>query len=236
MSLGDDIKLFGMHNLMLETDLKKLEESGVQIEHTKTIQRDEIVDVELFEGDILHEARKMADFYALYYSLENSIRRLIAERLFEKYGTNWWKERVPQGVQQEVEKKQREEKDTTMSIRSENPLTYTNFGELISIFDQNWSEFSDTSPKSKIIVGFCARAVMFVSTSVQNSSCSSPVTSSPAGRNTVRMELQRRPLDCEQANSAFFRAFPLCGLQQGLALLLMALGEAPFTVLGCAQQ
>jgi hypothetical protein len=149
MSLGDDIKLFGMHNLMLETDLKKLEESGVQIEHTKTIQRAEIVDVELFEGDILHEARKMADFYALYYSLENSIRRLIAERLSEKHGPNWWKELVPEGVQREVEKKQRDEKDTTMSIRSENPLTYTNFGELISIFDQNWSEFSDTLRSQK---------------------------------------------------------------------------------------
>lgn len=31
-----------------------------------------------------------------------------------------------------------------MSIRPEDPLAYTNFGELISIFDQNWSDFCDT--------------------------------------------------------------------------------------------
>ena len=74
MSLSDDIKLFGMHLLLLETDLKRLEESGIEIGHAKTIKRAEIVDVDLFEGDILREARKMADFYALYYSLENSIR------------------------------------------------------------------------------------------------------------------------------------------------------------------
>ncbi len=149
MSVSDHIKLFGMHNLLLETDLKKLEESGIQIEHARTIQRAEIVDVDLFESDILQEARKMADFYALYYSLENSIRRLISERLSEKHGPNWWRDRVPEGVQREVDKKRRDEKDTTMSIRSEDPLAYTNFGELISVFDQNWSDFSDTLRSQK---------------------------------------------------------------------------------------
>jgi energy-converting hydrogenase A subunit M len=149
MSLSDRIKLFGMHNLLLETELMKLEDGGIQIEHTKTILKAEIVDVELFESDILLEARKMADFYALYYSLENSIRRLISERLSEKRGVNWWKEKVPDGVQKEVERKQKDERDTTMSIRSEDPLAYTNFGELISIFDQNWSDFSDTLRSQK---------------------------------------------------------------------------------------
>src|SRR5437868_10565254 len=149
MSFSDDIKLFGMHNLLLETELKKLEDSGIQIEHSKTIQRAEIVDVDLFESDILQEAKKMADFYSLYYSLENSIRRLISERLSEKHGAGWWKEKVPEGVQKEVEKKQRDEKDTTMSIRSVDPLAYTNFGELISIFDQNWGDFSDTLRSQK---------------------------------------------------------------------------------------
>lgn len=150
MSIHDDIKLFGMHNLLLETELMKLEGEGIQIEHKKTILKTEIVDVELFESDILQEARKMADFYALYYSLENSIRRLISERLSEKHGANWWKDKVPPGVQKNVEEKQKEERDTTMSIRSEDPLDYTNFGELIDIFNANWSDFSDTlrSPKA----------------------------------------------------------------------------------------
>jgi len=150
MSLPDDVKLFGMHNLMLETELRKLEDSGIQIEHAKTIQKGEIVDVDLFESDILQEARKMADFYAWYYSLENSIRRLISERLSEKHGLNWWKDKVPEDLRKEVEKKQKEEKDTTMSIRSEDPLSYTNFGELIVIFDATWDDFSDTlrSPKA----------------------------------------------------------------------------------------
>jgi energy-converting hydrogenase A subunit M len=149
MSVDDDVKLFGMHNLMLETELNKIEASGIQIEHAKTIQKAAVVDVELFENDILQEAHKMADFYVLYYSVENSIRRLISERLSETYGPAWWKGKVPPALQSEVEKKQKDERDTTMSIRSDDPLTYTNFGELIGIFDANWADFSDTLRSQK---------------------------------------------------------------------------------------
>lgn len=149
MSIADDVKLFGMHNLMLEAELNKLETKGIQIEHAKTISKAEVVDVDLFESDILLEARKMADFYVIYYAVENSIRRLVSERLLEKHKSNWWKDKVPAGVQNEVEKKQKEERDTTMSIRSDDPLSYTNFGELIAIFDANWADFSDTLRSQK---------------------------------------------------------------------------------------
>ena len=149
MGVNELIKLFGMQNLLLESELKKLEKSGVQIEHTRTIQKAEIVDVDLFESDILQEARRMADFYVIYYALENSIRRLISERLLEKHGLTWWQDKVPEGVRNEVAKKQKEEMDTIMSIRSEDPLAYTNFGELISIFDANWKDFSDTLRSQK---------------------------------------------------------------------------------------
>jgi hypothetical protein len=149
MSVADDLKLFGMYNLILESELYKLESNGIQIEHAKTIAKTEVVDVDLFENDILQEARKMADFYVIYYAVENSIRRLVSERLEEKHTANWWESNVPPGVQAEVQKKQKEERDTTMSIRSDDPLTYTNFGELIAIFDANWADFSDTLRSQK---------------------------------------------------------------------------------------
>jgi len=151
MSFPERLKLFGMQNLLLEADLAKLEADGIQIEHSKTITKTEVVDVDLFESDILQEARKMADFYAIYYAVENSVRRLISERLEEKHGPNWWKAKVPAGIQAEVEKKQRDERDTAMSIRSDDPLTYTNFGELIGIFDSNWVDFSDTLRSQKAV-------------------------------------------------------------------------------------
>ncbi len=149
MSTTDRIKLFGMHNLMLESELQRLEESGIKLDHARTVQKSQVVDVELFENDILQEAQKMADFYAIYYALENTIRRLVSERLAERHGAAWWKTKVPEGLRNEVEKKQKEERDTTMSIRSDDPLSYTNFGELISVFDANWADFSDTIRSQK---------------------------------------------------------------------------------------
>jgi hypothetical protein len=139
-----------MRNLMLETDLASLEASGIAIEHARTIRRDELVDPDLFESDIRESARRMADFYVLYFSLENSIRRLIAGRLREKHGLGWWDAHVPAGVRAAVADKQRKEKDTPMSVRSDDPLTYTNFGELIDILNANWLDFADTlrSPKA----------------------------------------------------------------------------------------
>ncbi len=145
----DRLRLFGMRNLMLEADLIALEKRGIELGHSQTLQKDELVDTDLFETDIRQSARRMADFYVLYYSLENSIRRLISGRLLEKHGADWWEKKVPAGVKSSVADKQKKEKETPMSIRSDDPLTYSNFGELIDILNANWSDFADTLRSQK---------------------------------------------------------------------------------------
>jgi len=143
-NLSDALKIFGMQNFMIEAELARIERDGVEIGHSQTLKKDDVVDTELFEADIIVQAEKMADFYVLYYSLENTIRRLISGRLQEQYGANWWEDKVPIGVKNSVADKQKKEKDPPMSIRSEEPFSYTNFGELIDILNSNWSDFSDT--------------------------------------------------------------------------------------------
>src|SRR6058998_1105270 len=112
-------QLFVMKTLMLESDLSRLEKDGISIGHSSTLKIAEIVDTDLFESDIMMGARRMADFYILYYCIENGIRRLIAERLNERYGGDWWQLKVPQGVREDVRKLQEMERDTPMSIRSD---------------------------------------------------------------------------------------------------------------------
>lgn len=138
----DALKLFSMKNLMLESELINIEKAGFEIGHIQTLKKDDVVDLELFEFDIRKQARKMADFYVIYYALENSIRRLISETLKEKYGPNWWLNKIPQEVRDEVRKKQDQEKESVISLRSDDLLSYTNFGELIKIFETNWDDFS----------------------------------------------------------------------------------------------
>jgi hypothetical protein len=148
-SFINTIQLFSMRNLLLESDLEKLESSGINIEHSKSIEKMQLVDIELFEFDIIQSAKKMADFYVLYFAFENSVRRLISGRLSEKYGLNWWDTKVPDGVKANVKDKQNKEKEAIISIRSEDPLAYTNFGELIDILNKNWSDFSDSIRSQK---------------------------------------------------------------------------------------
>lgn len=136
-------------NLMLETDLMKLEESGIDIQHMDTVSKKDIVDINLFEYDILASARKMARFYVYYYAFENSIRRLISGRLEEIHGINWWEIKAPLGVKKNVKENQDKEKETAMAIRSDDPLDYANFGELIDIIVFNWEDFSDTIRSKK---------------------------------------------------------------------------------------
>jgi hypothetical protein len=132
-----------MQNLMLEADLNRLEKDGLDLGHARTLSASKLVDVELFEADILKQSRKMADFYVIYYSLENTIRRLISGVLYEVVGADWWNKRVPEGVRKGVAEKQAKEKDSVMAIRSDDPMTYTNFGELIDILNANWDDFAD---------------------------------------------------------------------------------------------
>lgn len=138
------LKIFGMQNLILEAELAKIEASGVELGHAQHVGIKNIVDTELFESEIRVKARKMSDLYYLYFCLENSIRNLIAGILSEKHGLNWWDIKVPVDVKTTVEDLQKKEKDTTMSLRSDSQLDYTNFGDLIKIIDFNWSDFSDT--------------------------------------------------------------------------------------------
>lgn len=150
--LLQQIKVFGMQNLQVESDLLKIESSGIDIKHAQTIEKKEIVDVELFEENIRNQAKKMSSFYYLYFCIENSVRNLITGRLQEKYKATWWDEKVPSDVKKNVEDLRKDEQDTPSEIRSDEPIYYTNFGDLIKIIESNWDDFSDTlrSKKSAI--------------------------------------------------------------------------------------
>lgn len=152
-SLDEQILIFRMKNLMLEGELARLEKSGIELGHTQTVEKDELVDTDLFEYEILRKAKKMADFYVFYFTLENSVRKLIKDVLSEKYGVEWWDKKIPLGVRENVKKLQKEERDTAMSIRSEDNLAYTNFGELIDIFNANWNDFAELLRSRKSVQG-----------------------------------------------------------------------------------
>lgn len=144
MNFNERLKLFGMQNLLLEDDLLDLEKSGIEIGRSNELKPDSVIDTEVFETEIRQQAVQMSKLYYLYFCLENSIRQTITARLNEKSGANWWEINVPESVTSRVEERRKQEMDTPFSERSEEPIYYTDFKDLIIIIENNWDTFSDT--------------------------------------------------------------------------------------------
>ncbi len=96
-----------------------------------------------FDGDIAGEALVMADFYALNYCLERSVRKLILETL-EKYDDWWGEKRIPKDVIDYYKGvRKREDDSDTLLNRPGSYLNYLTFGHLMGIIQFNWDDFKD---------------------------------------------------------------------------------------------
>ena len=89
------------------------------------------------------EARHMADAYELFYCLEVTARELVTTTLLEQYGKDWWDVSVPQAVRDNVARNIGREIDSAVTLRSEEKIDFTTFGELTDIILKNWEHFSD---------------------------------------------------------------------------------------------
>jgi len=84
----DELEYFLLKNQSIEDALIKLQKRGYEIGYAEQAIESP-VDPELFPRKIRYEAERMANFYILYYCMENSIRQLIKQVLSEK-DPNWW--------------------------------------------------------------------------------------------------------------------------------------------------
>ncbi len=145
MRSDEAIKLFGLNNLTIESDIRKIErEFEVNLGH-KLSDKGEIDQTYYpqFTERLRDEAFKMALNYSIFYCLENSIRDLIKQRLEEQHGESWWEETVPESVRKNAEKNKRKELSSGVTPRSSGLIDYTTFGELGEIIKANWPIFGD---------------------------------------------------------------------------------------------
>lgn len=145
MKTQDAIRLFGLNNLSIEAEIRRLEkELDVDLGHRQRQER--AVDnayYPQFRERLRDEAASMAAHYAIFYCLENSIRELIIERLEEVHGTDWWDKAVPEAVRKNAEGNRKKEESTGITPRSPGLIDYSNFGELGEIIKNNWDIFGD---------------------------------------------------------------------------------------------
>jgi len=141
MNAEDKIKLFGMSHSLVERDLDKVEQKfKLELQREVIEEKDEVYYPQ-FTQLFRQEAAGMGKHYELFYCLEKSIRRLIADTLESTHGENWWETKVPENIKNNVKDNIQKEIDSGVTLRSEDEIDYTTFGELGEIVRTNWSSF-----------------------------------------------------------------------------------------------
>ena len=142
MNSEDKIRLFGLSHAAAERDIDKLEQAlKIDLGRSKLEEQKDQEYYPQFDQALRHEASEMAKHYELFYCLEQSIRKLIAETLEAQYGENLWNTRVQQPIRDNVKKNIQREVDSGITLRSEAEIDFTTFGELGELVRENWESF-----------------------------------------------------------------------------------------------
>lgn len=149
MNVEDHIKLFGMSHALVERELDKIE-AAHKIDLQREIKNDRDQDYyPQFAHALRVEAAGMARHYELFYCLEKNIRSLVAETLKAAHGETWWVKCVPKQVQENVKQNIQREIDSGVTLRSEDEIDFSTFGELGEIVRSNWTDFGSTFSSEK---------------------------------------------------------------------------------------
>jgi Swt1-like HEPN len=144
MKIEDQVKLFGLNNLAIESTIRKTEKQlGIAFREAAPNEDRDDEYYPQFPENIRREAASMARHYEIFYCLETSIRQLIVDRLNEEAGADWWEKVVPEEVKKKAEANRDRESATGMTLRSDDMIDYTTFGELGQIISANGKIFLD---------------------------------------------------------------------------------------------
>jgi hypothetical protein len=147
-------RLFILQNAAITADLRKvMDKTGLA--HTKSdLEKatDALVVSHLGQVDykIRNSAARMAEFYQMFYVLENDIRQLVSSVLEEAFGDTWWTKKVPPEVQKNANFSRQRESKEGLPPRSSSMIDYTTFGQLGEIIKQNWATFAGLFPNCEI--------------------------------------------------------------------------------------
>lgn len=92
----------------------------------------------------------MAEFYQIFYMLENDIRQLVHGVLVETYEDDWWGKHVPDTVRSYAKANKDKESKEGLPPRSKNLIDYLTFGHLGEIIKANWDIFAGLFPNCEI--------------------------------------------------------------------------------------
>jgi hypothetical protein len=160
MATGEGVKVFLMTAQLMEEDLDAVEQNlALDLGRERNAATGEASDYyPQIEHAFRAEAKEMAPHYEVFYSLERTIRTLVADSLEASDGAGWWSDpnRVPRKIKDDCEARLKREEDTGVTLRSEDPLDFSTFGELGLIITSNWDVFGALFKSEKAVTRIMA--------------------------------------------------------------------------------
>lgn len=107
------LRQFVFNGLLLQDSFKTLnKEKGISVTKAGDLQPvSRVVEID-FSPIVWHNACDMSSVYQSIFCIENTIRNFIVERMSERYGLNWWNDKVPSKIKNDVLKlKAKEQKN-----------------------------------------------------------------------------------------------------------------------------
>jgi hypothetical protein len=139
------LRSFGMSGLQILAELEEVErQNGIELGVTQVSKKGrKVSEYAQFEHDLRRQAARMSEFYEVFYCLENSIRKLANDVLYEAEGADWWdSDRVDEGrIRSPAARAKQKEIDHFISPRSDNWIDYTSFQQLSQLITDNWDLF-----------------------------------------------------------------------------------------------
>lgn len=150
MTEKSEIRSWMFKGLAVETVLDEFEADGTRVRSAAdpgALQR--VLPLEDFSLSLRRSAMKALPAYLAFFCLENSVRELVADRMSENHGQEWWAKDgcVSRSIADKVANRQKKEGvDRWHTRRGEQEIYYTDFGDLASLIRNNWSDFEDLFP------------------------------------------------------------------------------------------
>jgi Swt1-like HEPN len=149
----DAVKLFFASNQLVHHNLSKLERQ-LGLDLGLSSQSAESADADYYpqlQTEIRKQAASMGSHYAVFYSLENTIRQQISDIMSDEADEWWTTQYIPGQIKKDCEARRKKEIESGMTPRSADILAFSNFGELSEIIKMNWSIFSQTFSNVKAV-------------------------------------------------------------------------------------
>lgn len=134
--------------LATEELVDRMELEGLSVRDAadpRAVQR--VLPIDDFSPTIRSAAMTALPVYLAFFCLENAVRELINERMTDVHGADWWESLASSQLRKKVDdRRQKEGANRWHVARGVHAIYYTDFGDLRSLLQNNWTDFEDLFP------------------------------------------------------------------------------------------